>query len=109
MEKSEPSLLDRVDWRIQEQTWDKPKHVLGQVSSLCRPQMTSMVPNLLFVVGCDRQGDGRWYRILRPNGKLLLKGWSSSEELEQTVTSKDHHVDWARLSFPNCGFGSVLI
>ena len=76
-------------WRIQEQTWDKQKHVLGQVSSLCRPQMTSMVPNLLFVVGCDRQGDGRWYRILRPNGKLLLKGWSSSEELEQTVTSSD--------------------
>jgi len=81
--------VGRGRWRIQEQTWDQQEHVLAQVISLCRPQMTSMASNLLFVVGCDRQGDGRWYRILRPDGKLLLKGWSSSEELEQMVTSSD--------------------
>jgi len=49
--------------------------------------MTGMATNLLFVVGCDRQGDGRWYRILRPDGKPLLKGWSPSEEIEQMVIS----------------------
>ncbi len=79
--------LGRGRWRIQEQTWDKQKHVVAQVMSVCRPQMTGMATNLLFVVGCDRQGDGRWYRILRPDGKPLLKGWSPSEEIEQMVIS----------------------
>jgi hypothetical protein len=82
-------LVGRSRWRIQEQTWDKQKHVLAQVVSQCRPQMTSMASSLLFVVGCDSQDEGRWYRILRPDGKLLLKGWSSSEELEQMVISSD--------------------
>ena len=27
----------------------------------------------------------RWYRILRGDGKVVLKGWSSSSELEQTA------------------------
>jgi hypothetical protein len=38
------------------------------------------------VVGCDRQSDGKWYRMLRPNGTPVLKGWSSSAELEQTAS-----------------------
>jgi hypothetical protein len=42
---------------------------------------------LLFLLGCDRQADGKWYRVLRSDGKTVLKGWSSSSELEQTANS----------------------
>jgi hypothetical protein len=73
-------------WRIVEVTWTGQRHVLAQVNSTCRPEATSLQPNLLFVVGCDRQSDGKWYRMLRPNGKPVLKGWSSSAELEQTAS-----------------------
>jgi hypothetical protein len=73
-------------WRIVEVTWTGQRHILAQVNSTCRPGATSLQPNLLFVVGCDRQSDGKWYRMLRPNGKPVLKGWSSSAELEQTAS-----------------------
>jgi hypothetical protein len=73
-------------WRIVEVTWTGQRHILAQLNSTCRPEATSLQPNLLFVVGCDRQSDGKWYRMLRPNGKPVLKGWSSSAELEQTAS-----------------------
>jgi hypothetical protein len=73
-------------WRIVEVTWNGQRRVLAQVTSTCQPEANSLPPDLLFVVGCDRQSDGKWYRMLRPDGKPMLKGWSSSAELEQTAT-----------------------
>lgn len=72
-------------WRVVENTWDGQRRVVAQVTSSCRPQATTLQPDLLFLVGCDRQSDGKWYRILRSDGKPVLKGWSPSEELEQTA------------------------
>lgn len=73
-------------WRIVEHTWDSQRRVIAQLSSTCRPEASSLQGNLLFVVGCDRQADGKWYRVLRQDGKTLLKGWCSSQELEQTAS-----------------------
>jgi hypothetical protein len=73
-------------WRIVQNSWNGERSVLAQVTSTCRPEATTLQPNLLFLVGCDRQSDGKWYRVLRSNGKLVLKGWSSSAELEQTAS-----------------------
>jgi hypothetical protein len=73
-------------WRIVEETWDTQKHVLAQVHSTCRPEATTLPSNLLFMVGCDPQIAGKWYRVLRPDGKPVLKGWSPSAELEQTAS-----------------------
>jgi hypothetical protein len=70
-------------WRIIEAAWDTQKRVLANVNSTCIPETTSLPPNLLFVVGCDRQSSGKWYRVLRPNGKPVLKGSSTSAELEE--------------------------
>jgi hypothetical protein len=72
-------------WRIVEFSWDGQRRVLGQVSSTCRPEASSLPPDLLFVVGCDRQADGRWYRMLRADGKPVLKGWSPSADLGHTA------------------------
>jgi hypothetical protein len=72
-------------WRIVENTWDGQRRVLAQVTSSCMPEATTLQPNLLFLVGCDRQADGKWYRMLRFDGKPVLKGWSSSAELEQSA------------------------
>jgi hypothetical protein len=41
------------------------------------------------VIGCDFQPSGKWYRVLRSNGKPVLKGWSYSAELEQRVSGAD--------------------
>jgi hypothetical protein len=72
-------------WRIVEYTWTSQRRVLKQVESTCRPEASSLPPDLLFVTGCDRLADGRWYRIMRPDGKLVLKGWLSSKQKGQSA------------------------
>jgi hypothetical protein len=73
-------------WRIAEYTWTGQRRILAQVGSSCRPQASSVPPNLLFVTGCDRIGDGKWFRVLHPDGKLVLKGESQSTERAHTST-----------------------
>jgi hypothetical protein len=79
--------LSRNRWSILEDSWDRQKRNVGVVRSTCRPDVTSFPPDLLFLTGCDRQVDGRWYRVLRPNGKPVLKGWSPTAELEHRVAA----------------------
>ena len=77
--------ISKNRWRILEQTWDGQQRNLGAIVSTCMPQATSLPPKLLFVLSCDRTAEGKWYRVLRSNGKPVLKAWSPSAELEQTV------------------------
>ena len=72
-------------WRIVKNTWAGERRVLAQASSSCLPSAQSLPGDLLFVVGCDRRSDNRWYRILR-DGKVLLKGSSSLAEFGHTVS-----------------------
>jgi hypothetical protein len=82
----------RNRWEIVENTWDLQKRAVTRVHSTCRPQVTTFSPGLIFLVGCDRQTDGRWYRVLRPDGKPVLKGWFPTEELEPRVAgTADEH------------------
>jgi hypothetical protein len=67
-------------WRIAEYTWTGQRRILKQVDSTCRPKAVSVAPDLLFVTGCDSSGDGKWYRMFRADGKLVLKGQSPSSE-----------------------------
>lgn len=71
-------------WRIVKNNWAGERRVLAQARSSCLPSVQSLPGGLLFVVGCERRTDNKWYRILR-DGKVLLKGASSSAELEHTV------------------------
>jgi hypothetical protein len=72
-------------WQIIEETWESQRHLLTQINSACRPETTTLPPELLFVVGCSRQTAGKWYRVLRPDGKPVLRGTSPVAEFEQTA------------------------
>jgi hypothetical protein len=72
-------------WEFVEETWEGQRRLIARVDSRCMPQATSLPPDLLFVVGCDRQAMGKWYRVLQPDGKPVLKGWSPSVELEHVA------------------------
>jgi hypothetical protein len=67
-------------WRMVEYTWSGQRRVLKEFDSSCRPEATSLPPNLLFLTGCDRLEDGKWYRLLRPDGTTILKGDSPFSE-----------------------------
>lgn len=50
----------------------------------------SLPPNLLFVTGCERLENGRWYRLLRHDGTMILKGASLlSEQGHEAVGAAD--------------------
>jgi len=72
-------------WRIAEESWETRKRILATVNSSCTPEAETLPPDLLFVVGCDRLANGKWYRVVRPDGKPVLKGSSPMAELEQTA------------------------
>jgi len=76
-------------WRISEYTWTGQRRVVKQVASTCRPEATSVPPNLLFVTGCDRLSDGKWYQLLKLDGKLVLKGQSTSAQLGHIATATE--------------------
>jgi hypothetical protein len=67
-------------YRISMVTWDNHASVVARFSSSCTPELSSIAPDLLFLVSCDKQNGGREYRVLRANGKLALKGDSTLNE-----------------------------
>ena len=77
----------KTRWAISQYSWDGQHSVLTQVNSQCRPRVKTLPSDLFFVLGCDREADDKWYRVLRRDGRPMLKGSSSAAELEQTATA----------------------
>jgi hypothetical protein len=67
-------------YRISMVTWDNHASVVARFISSCTPELSSIAPDLLFLVSCDKQNGGREYRALRANGNLALKGDSTLNE-----------------------------
>ncbi len=67
-------------YRISLLTWDNHTSILARFRSSCTPELSSIAPDLLFLVSCEKQNGGREYRVLRANGKLALKGDSTLNE-----------------------------
>jgi hypothetical protein len=87
--------LGKSRWQINEDAWDGQRHPLATLNSTCTPEVTTLPSDLLFVIGCDREATGKWYRVLGPDGEPVLQGWSASAELEQTATGVALGSDFA--------------
>ena len=61
-------------YRIALRTWDNHASTLARFTSSCTPEISSIAPDLVFLVSCDKHTDGNEYRVLRSDGKLALKG-----------------------------------
>jgi hypothetical protein len=75
-------------WHLVEHNWSHQTKSITHLTSSCMPRISSMEPDLLFVLTCDRTS-GVTYRVLQPDGKPLLKGFSPSSELEQSARGSD--------------------
>jgi hypothetical protein len=74
------SAQSNMRYRLSLLTWDNHASILARFTSNCTPELSSMAPDLIFLVSCDMQSEGRDYRVLRTNGKLVLKGNSTLNE-----------------------------
>jgi hypothetical protein len=72
-------------WRIFKYSWAGQRRLLAQAKSSCLPSAQSLPGDLLFTTGCDVKTDDKWYRVLR-DGKMVLKGSSSSDEFENSAS-----------------------
>jgi hypothetical protein len=74
------SAQSNMRYRISMLTWDNHASVVARFISSCTPELSSIAPDFIFLVTCDKRTQGREYRVLRANGKLALKGDSTLNE-----------------------------
>jgi hypothetical protein len=60
-------------YRISMLPWDNHSWTLARFESSCTPQLSSIAPDLIFLVSCNKDNEEFEYRVLHPNGKLALK------------------------------------
>src|ERR1035437_7411021 len=72
--------LPNMRYRISMLPWDNRAWTVARFNSSCTPELSSIAPDLIFLVSCDKQTEELEYQVLRPNGKLALKGVSSMDE-----------------------------
>jgi len=97
LNEGEVKLLLQRDKRIHlvMHTWDNQWRSLARFDSSCTPLLSSMAPDLLFIVTCDGTTGGREYRVMRPDGKLILRGESSLAELGHAAIGNEDTKEFA--------------
>jgi hypothetical protein len=58
---------------------------VARFGSACLPSVSSFAPDLLFVTTCAPLSGIHEYRVLRPNGEVLMRGKSDPQDLGQEV------------------------
>jgi hypothetical protein len=61
-------------YRLALDTWQDKSATLARFESLCTPRLSSIAPDLLFLTSCSSRAGGMDYRVLRADGKLMLRG-----------------------------------
>ena len=84
---AQPNML----YRISMLTWDNHALTVAQFNSSCAPEISSIAPDLIFMVSCNKQNEEFEYRVLRPNGTPVLKGISNWNEFGYAAGGSANH------------------
>jgi hypothetical protein len=68
-------------YRISLLTWKSQPRTLARFSSACRPQLSTLAPDLVFVRTCEKSYGAPEIRILRANGQVVMHGKADVGEL----------------------------
>jgi hypothetical protein len=71
----------RMRYRLAMNTWDNQTLTLARFSSACRPELSSFAPDLLLVQTCSTTGGSSEFRVLRPDGQVVMRGRPNPQEL----------------------------
>ena len=78
-------------YRISMTSWDNHPSVVARFDSGCTPELSSIAPDLIFLVSCNKQDDEREYRVLHTDGKVVLMGDSALNELGHAAEGNTGH------------------
>ncbi len=92
LDNGQAMLLAQPDghYRMAMLTWDGHISTIARFTSGCTPRMSSISPGLIFLVSCDKQAEFRDYHLLRPDGKPVLMGRSTLNEIGHAVESSSN-------------------
>jgi hypothetical protein len=70
-------------YRLVLNKWNSDPLTLARFTSSCAPDISSVAPDLLFLLTCDTATGTTEYRVLGADGKLLLRRQAASREIGQ--------------------------
>jgi hypothetical protein len=76
-------------WLIREYGWDHTARTIAKVTSQCRPDLATPLPDAVFVIGCNGSTHQNWYRMLRLDGHPILNSHGSTADLEQAASGSN--------------------
>ena len=84
-------LVHGTEWVLERSTWEGESKPLALFRSTCAVQVQSLPGDLLLAQGCPPlQPFASWYRVLNPEGAVLLKGTAQyGDFLQQAESSPD--------------------
>lgn len=77
------SVAGRDHWILETRQAEGAMQRVARVVSSCPPRVSAPMPGHLFVVGCSSAPYRNWYRMLRVDGRAVLRSSGSSREIEQ--------------------------
>jgi hypothetical protein len=77
-------------YRLALSTWEDKSATLARFESMCVPRLSSLAPDLLFLTSCTNRTGGMEYRVLRPDGKLMLRGTAAPLQFGIEVAGNGH-------------------
>jgi hypothetical protein len=69
----------RQRWMVHQLTWAHKKQPIVRVASSCPIRVDTLPSNLILLAGCAADAASYWYKVVRPDGKVLLTGSTPSE------------------------------
>jgi hypothetical protein len=69
------------DYRMAIAKWESTTATLARFKSMCEPQVSSISPDLLFLVSCVTNIGEPEYRVLHADGTLMLRGQRGARQL----------------------------
>lgn len=70
-------------YRLEMMPWQGGATSIARFSSACLPSISSLAPDLLLISTCSPQSRIHEYRVIRPNGVVVLQGKSDPQNLGQ--------------------------
>jgi hypothetical protein len=82
-------------YRILMQNWDNHTSTFARFESSCTPDLSSIAPDLIFMVSCDKGNEEFEYRVLHPDGKLAMKSMPTSSDFGFAAGGSANHQVFA--------------
>ncbi len=76
-------------YRLGLSSWQGTQSTLARFESSCRPELSSIAPDLLFLLTCNIATDRFEYRMLRSDGSQLMHGESNEFVTEEEATGSE--------------------